>query len=413
MADVAELRTLVDQAAQNVARALELYREVRSHVLQQGTSFDERARGSAELLRSIGLQIDVDSARLSIRLGAKHSLCEAHRSVSGAISDVVQHVWVAASMGEHADLRETWKTVTERGDEMQQAARLFTQEAARTIGSSLRSSSTEADIADAPENRLRSMVEQDESPQRGAYDLRKGAAAHSSIVGSVGGFVVTAVVLVFTIAHDDAQATPARMALVAGLLVLALIGCLLGAFSLAAISGETTLTPNLPAAGMYVGTGIVISIVAILAAFEGLAAIYLPQSKILFAGISAAGAIAGLILNGLGVVDAWANHPGAVEWIRSRSHANTWGVRLGLIAAVPVALAFALYAADVRIEWSTAATNYLVGVGILAVTGASLLGTVRTVHADDGRSRGIRREEAIGIQLVASVYLAILLVSLP
>jgi hypothetical protein len=137
MADVAELRALVDQAAQNVARALELYREVRSHVLQQGTSFDERARNSTELFRSLGLQVDVDSTRLSIRLGADHALCEAHRSVSGAIADVVQHVWVGVSMGEHADLRETWQTVTRRGDDMKTAVDYFTQEAVRTIGSRL------------------------------------------------------------------------------------------------------------------------------------------------------------------------------------------------------------------------------------------------------------------------------------
>jgi len=135
--DIAESRALVDEAAQNVARALELYRAVRSHVFQQGASFDERARSSTELFRSVGLQIDVDSARLSIRLGANHSLCEAHRLVSGAVADVVQHVWVAVSMGAHADLRETWETVTRRGDEMTVAVDAYTEAAVRTVGSRL------------------------------------------------------------------------------------------------------------------------------------------------------------------------------------------------------------------------------------------------------------------------------------
>lgn len=137
MADVAELRALVDQAAQNVARALELYREVRSHVVQQGASFDQRARSSTELFRSLGLQIDVDSTRLAIRLGSDHTLCEAHRSVSAAVADVVHHVSVAVSMREHANLRETWQTVMRRGDEMRAAVDAFTQEAVRTVGSRL------------------------------------------------------------------------------------------------------------------------------------------------------------------------------------------------------------------------------------------------------------------------------------
>lgn len=135
--DIVELRELVDQTAQNVARALELYREVRSRFLQLGARFDVSAREVADQFRQLGLQVDVDTVRLEIRLGTEHPLCEAHREVAEAIRDVVQYVWVAVSLGEHADIQQTWETVMQRGGDMHEAGTRFTTQAALLIGSRL------------------------------------------------------------------------------------------------------------------------------------------------------------------------------------------------------------------------------------------------------------------------------------
>jgi len=85
-------------------------------------------------------------------------------------------------------------------------------------------------------------------PNRGAFDIRKGAAGYASILGSVSGFTVPTVILVFTVAHDQTTRYPADFTLLVGLLVLSLFGCLASAFAFSAIAGEEYLTPNLPAA---------------------------------------------------------------------------------------------------------------------------------------------------------------------
>lgn len=135
--DIAELRSLVDETAQNVARALELYREVRSWLIQLGPHFDERATGSTQAFRSLGLQVDVDTTRLSIRLGRDHPLCIAHRRVAQAIVDVVQHVGIAVSMGDHADVLDAWNEVKKAGEDMYDAHDRFTEEAVAIVGSRL------------------------------------------------------------------------------------------------------------------------------------------------------------------------------------------------------------------------------------------------------------------------------------
>lgn len=134
-ADVDELRTLLDEVAQRIARALDRYREVRSYFLQLAQTLNEPAREAVHRFSEAGRDVDVDTQRVAIRLGADHPLCEAHKKIAQAIVDTVQHVGVAASMGQHADVAGTWKVVTAAGEDMYVARDEFTSEAARLVGS--------------------------------------------------------------------------------------------------------------------------------------------------------------------------------------------------------------------------------------------------------------------------------------
>lgn len=61
-----------------------------------------------------------------------------------------------------------------------------------------------------------------------------------------------------------------------------------GAIGLAAVGAEQDATANLVPATMFLAVAISVSLVAVLAAFEVLAAVYLPASKNLFAVITRA-----------------------------------------------------------------------------------------------------------------------------
>ena len=126
-----------------------------------------------------------------------------------------------------------------------------------------------------PQEDSRTAVRYADSQDSFGYDVRKGSAAYASILGNMGAFVVTAVVLVFTIASShEPKGSRGSIGFAAALLVLALFSCLLGAFTFAAISAERKLTANLPAAALHAGVATAVGVVAVLAAFEVLASIY-------------------------------------------------------------------------------------------------------------------------------------------
>lgn len=114
----------------------------------------------------------------------------------------------------------------------------------------------------------------------GRYDIRQGAAAFAPIVGALGALAVPAIIVLFTSRQESVASRGPFLSLAAGLLIVAMIGSLTGALGLAAIGAEQDLTANLVPATMFLLMPVVISIVAILAAFEVLAALYLPESKL-------------------------------------------------------------------------------------------------------------------------------------
>jgi hypothetical protein len=250
------------------------------------------------------------------------------------------------------------------------------------------------------------------------YDLRRGAAAYAPIVGTVGGFVVTGVVLVFGIASHHKAGQPVEHAAMLGrataLLVLGLIACLLAAFALAAIGAERRLTPNLTAAALYAGVCTAIGIVAILGAFEVLAKIYLAQTLDLFALITGGTAVAAVVLVALVLGDAWTteglprNH-----WLSTQSKAAWWATAAAGTGALFLGAVMLLYFDEVRIRVGDHGLHWVIGAGIIVALLSALGAMFRSMHARDGKGRSIRKDEALAALVVMNGYLAIFLLIMP
>lgn len=250
------------------------------------------------------------------------------------------------------------------------------------------------------------------------YDLRRGAAGYAPIVGTIAGFVVTGVVLVFTIVSHSKPGQPVPHAALLGrssaLLVLGLIGCLLSAFALAAIGAERKLTPNLTAATLYVGICTAIGIVAILGAFEVLAAIYLPGIRDLFAWVTGGVAIGGSVLVSLVLGDAWTT-PGLPRkhWLYGQARSAFWASIAAGTGMVLLGAAIALYFDHVRVGTSDESLHVVIGAGIFLVFVFGVGSMFRTMHSQSGQGRAIRRSEALVALGVMNAYLAVFLLLMP
>jgi protein-S-isoprenylcysteine O-methyltransferase Ste14 len=255
-------------------------------------------------------------------------------------------------------------------------------------------------------------------PNGAAYDIRKGAAGYATIMGSISALTLPTVIVLFTVAHAEASKNTGAFTLLVGFLVLSLLGCLTSAFAFSAIAGEEHLTPNLPAATMYIGVGVVISITAIIASFSVLAHIYLSTATDLFVLVTAGAGATGAIYNGLSVIDDWEmrlNRPwlGPPSWLRSRADARAWGARLSVIGALPSLIGLALHWCGVRIPITDLSAKIIDGSGIFLTTVVIVGGTIRTLHSDHGQDKGISTREAIGLQAILGVSLLAMLLVLP
>jgi hypothetical protein len=256
----------------------------------------------------------------------------------------------------------------------------------------------------------------------GRYDIRQGAAAFAPIVGAFGALAVTAIVVLFTVPPQHSAYRAPFIALAAGLLIVCMIGSFAGSLALAAIGAEEDPTANLVPATMFLHVSVMISVVAVLAAFEVLAAIYLPESKTLLALITATAGIVGGILTAFGPSDVWHCGPSDPEekshwlktqWIQSHAQAYTWTNRLMVVSAVPAGLGIILRLAGVETTPTTASANWLVGIGFILTMAGVVLGFLRSRHPVNGIQRGLRREEAIGTTLAISLYTLLLMIFLP
>ncbi|MBY8878397.1 hypothetical protein [Actinacidiphila acidipaludis] len=164
----------------------------------------------------------------------------------------------------------------------------------------------------------------------GRYDIRKGAASYAPIVGAFGALAIPTVTVLFT--SNKPPHTEKLVLLACGLLVVATIGGLTGSVGLAAIGAERDHTANIPPAVMYTSVPVVISILSVLASFEVLAAMYLPDEKGLFAVTTGVGGLAATYFVSFAVADSWQSGPAdpalkatwqATQWITSNLHPTT------------------------------------------------------------------------------------------
>jgi hypothetical protein len=120
------------------------------------------------------------------------------------------------------------------------------------------------------------------------YDVVKAAPAYSSATGLVSGFALAAVVLVLTVAASSDLSETQRLYLgfATSLFALGFVGCLFCAFAFASLGGEVT-SPATLTYSMLVGSGVLISLVAVLGGFEALARAFLPDSTVVFVAVAA------------------------------------------------------------------------------------------------------------------------------
>lgn len=247
-------------------------------------------------------------------------------------------------------------------------------------------------------------------------DPSKAAGAVASILGTVAGFVVTAVVLLITILTTSAKEflpRPQVLEYSAGLLTLSLLGCLLGAFAFAALSGEEKPTTNHQAAGVWSGAGAAVSIVSGIAAFEVLSYQYLPGSKTLFAIVCA---VAGAVITGLislALVNARREaEPEPTPPVQRRSNLELWlsGWPFGFVLIFLGLLYFFVRSSQGTPSGGGIEAILFTGIGLVCV--APAFASVRALRrAPDELSLG--QWEMRIAQVLAGGYLGVIVALLP
>lgn len=256
----------------------------------------------------------------------------------------------------------------------------------------------------------------------GRYDVRRGAAGYAPVVGTFGALAVPAIIVLFTVPSASSSHKTHFIALAAGLLIVGMIGSLTGAIGMAGIGAELDNTANLPPATMLMGVPVMISLVAILAAFEVLAAIYLRGSETLFAAIVGFAGLASVFFIAFAVGDSWHSGPTdpydralwlPSQWIKTHQEAYKWATIVAEVSAAPTILGIILRFSGVHVSPPSAVVNWLVGVGFALAMIGMLLGILRTSHPADGIQIGMRKVEAFATTIIPSLYVLALMIFLP
>jgi MFS family permease len=244
------------------------------------------------------------------------------------------------------------------------------------------------------------------------YDIRKGSAAYAPMIGTVSGFVVTAVVLIFAIVAENEGRHVQMLGRATAFLVLGLIACLIGAFASAAVGAERKLTANLPAAALYAGAATAIGTVAITASFEILAAIYLRETKELFVALAGGTAIAAAVFVALILGDVWLTVPHD-HWLGEKRVAYRWANRCSAAIALALISAITLYFAHVRLVLTPAGVHAVVVAGMVLAVAAGLAGILRTGTIVDDHPEPVHKSEVSVCLVCLTLYLSTMILALP
>ncbi len=279
------------------------------------------------------------------------------------------------------------------------------------------------------------------------YDVRRGAAAFAPIIGGFGALCVPTIILIYTVPGAQMGPSAPSMGLAAGLLVVAMLGSLTGSIGLASLSGHNEATVNLPAAAAFLAVPVVVSIVAILGAFDLLAADFLPHATLLLALLAvttgSSGAF-GVILNASvlpvptsGEVVCDVKRGGRKRWWGAALAGKVkgwWGIavtsirspkargevarrswRVALAGIIPIAGATIARQFGLQGDPNPATVAYvvlLVGGYALTITGG-FWGILKTMPPRGGRYKKMRTYEAYVPSLAMSAYVVALLIFLP
>lgn len=258
-------------------------------------------------------------------------------------------------------------------------------------------------------------------PDEGQYDIRKGAAAYSSIAASVGSLAVTAIVVIFTVPSGVSEAS---IALTAGLLAIAFLGSILGSFGFAAIGAEQDPTANIGKAVLYASVPVSIAIVGTFGSFEVLASIYAPKSVWVFGAMTGLAGFFSIVFTAASIPDSVGLHPRTMDtkgydawrrrqWLQSRAHAT--GVMYIVVAAcgLPVlCCTIVRFYAGRLIVLDTTGVNWVILLGAAFTLVGAILSFVG--HPEQGNDqRSVVRRDAWVPHVLISVFTCILLLTLP
>lgn len=253
----------------------------------------------------------------------------------------------------------------------------------------------------------------------GRYDIRRGAAGYSPIIGTFGALAVPAIILVFSLG-DTRGSRSQLVALAAGLLIVALISSIASAIGLAAIGAEEDLTANLVPAAMFEGVAVSVSLVCMLAAFEVLAVLYLNSPITMFAVITGLGGWAGVFFVALGIADSWHTGPSDpiqktewldTQWIRTQEQGERRMLQVLGVSSVPAVTGIVLRALHIHARPDSTAVAWLVGVSLALSLFAIGAGAFRTRHSTP--QKGLRRREAYGTAVAIGLYTLVMMILLP
>jgi hypothetical protein len=100
-------------------------------------------------------------------------------------------------------------------------------------------------------------------------------------------------------------------------------------------------------------------------------------------------------------------------WFDNRGDAQRWAFLLSLIGIVPLAVGAALYWLHVGIQPSTRGASWFTGLALVGTLAVVILGILRTIHPAHGLDKGMKKGEAILLQLAMGLFVGLLLVFLP
>jgi hypothetical protein len=270
------------------------------------------------------------------------------------------------------------------------------------------------------------------------WDIRIAAKMYAGILGSVAGFVVTAVVLLVTVAATSKSPSNAsEIALAAGFLIMALIGCLLGAFGYSDIAAYTKTSSNQLVGSIWLGSTVLVAIVAILVSFEIIAGIWLPQARTLFMVTASSAALAGIIFHITSFADYTQEQgprrgltiPARLHGICAALHltgpvsrisyppkvhleAATWTSMVTIEGAFIVGAGIVIRWVGVQFSHSMTVDNLVIGTGIVLMAVSAIFG-VRKASVPPGSTGGQNSaRELIIVQTICALLIVMMLLSM-